>query len=368
MTANPSLPPITCPTSLVASCAPLLGFVPKECVVAFVLGVPDRSGPVLIRLDLGDGHDARERARELTAGIVGTQGSAVDLVAWIDAPDDAVRAELPSERFVDELFACLDDAGVGVASSVSTNGRVWWSHDCPDVLCCGDPQPLDPDVLSTVQAEYVYAGFAPLASRAELSARIEPDHERVAILTGRLSRSREVTNPERWREVQIGFLSGLLVPGWRARSTAASAGAATRRAGSPIALPNLARCLRGLQDVRVRDVVLHRMILAEQRPADPWRQTVQLLEELVRCAPERCGAPPATLLAIVAWMRGDGASANIALDRAEADDQHYQLALLTRQVITRGVDPVVWRRTMATLTEAECRGRRPDRSSQRRRD
>ena len=50
-------------------------------------------------------------------------------------------------------------------------------------------------------------------------------------------------------------------------------------------------------------------------------------------------AAPAALLAFVAWQSGDGALANVALDRALADDPGYSMALLLRQVINAGAPP-----------------------------
>ena len=358
MTADASLPPTSCPSSLIASCAPLLGFQPDHCIVGFVLGVPGRRGPVLVRLDLGDGTDTHERAHSLAVGIAGTGGEAVDLVAWVAADDDATRADLPTEALFDELYDLLGEAFVHVTAALTTNGRVWWSHDCPDLLCCGRARPLDQRVLTGVQAEYVYAGYAPLASRADLAARIARDSDRGQVVARDIGRPRPKRDLERWREVQIGFLSGLLVPGFPSRAGAPSSGLRVRRTGVPLVPVDAARVLRVLGDVRVRDVVLHRMIVADQRPSAPWDATVQLLEDLVRCAPPGEGAPAATLLAIVAWLRGEGALANVALDRTEEDDPEYRLGELTRQVMTSGVDPAVWRRTMATLTEEECRGRR----------
>jgi hypothetical protein len=48
---------------------------------------------------------------------------------------------------------------------------------------------------------------------------------------------------------------------------------------------------------------------------------------------------PASLLAFIAWQCGNGALANVALDRALADDPQYSMALLLRQVITSGAPP-----------------------------
>ena len=57
-------------------------------------------------------------------------------------------------------------------------------------------------------------------------------------------------------------------------------------------------------------------------------------------------AAPASLLAFVAWQSGDGALANVALDRALADDPQYSMAQLLRQVITAGTPPSLARLPM----------------------
>jgi hypothetical protein len=57
-------------------------------------------------------------------------------------------------------------------------------------------------------------------------------------------------------------------------------------------------------------------------------------------------AAPAALLAFVGWQSGDGALANVALDRALADDPRYSMALLLRQVISAGAPPSMARLPM----------------------
>jgi hypothetical protein len=57
-------------------------------------------------------------------------------------------------------------------------------------------------------------------------------------------------------------------------------------------------------------------------------------------------AAPASLLAFVAWQAGDGALANVALDRALADEPGYSMAQLLRQVITAGAPPSLARLPM----------------------
>jgi hypothetical protein len=57
-------------------------------------------------------------------------------------------------------------------------------------------------------------------------------------------------------------------------------------------------------------------------------------------------AAPASLLAFVAWQCGDGALANIALDRALADHPGYSMARLLRQVLDSGAPPSLARLPM----------------------
>jgi hypothetical protein len=359
MAADPSLPPITCPSSLVASCPPLLGFTPEESVVAFVLGVPDRSAPVLVRVDLPSSPARVLRwAREVAGSIAGTQGAVVDLVAWTRASDDTRAPVLTSASALDALAEALQDRGVEVAACLSTNGRVWWSHDA-HAWCDGGSSPLDPYVVSQVQAEYVYAGFAPLTSRAALAALLEPDHRRADAVAARLAARTPPGNLERWRDGEIGYGSWLLVPGGPEGGGRARTGITDRLVGPPIPVRVAARVLRGLCDIPVRDTLLRRLVVCPDRDPQDWQRSIDLLVDVVRCAPPPHVAPAATLLALVAWMSGQGALATVALDRADAGASGYRLADLTRQVIARGIDPEQWRQSMAGVSEAECRGAQP---------
>jgi len=55
---------------------------------------------------------------------------------------------------------------------------------------------------------------------------------------------------------------------------------------------------------------------------------------------------PASLLAFVAWQCGNGALANVALDRALADDPRYSMAVLLREAIDCGAPPSLARLPM----------------------
>ena len=98
----------------------------------------------------------------------------------------------------------------------------------------------------------------------------------------------------------------------------------------PIGYAWLALMLRQLP---IRDDAWARM--------DPQHQAAhqRLWTDLVRRAQPGYVAAPASLLAFTAWQGGDGALANLALDRALADRPDYSLALLLRDILDAGTPP-----------------------------
>ena len=64
-------------------------------------------------------------------------------------------------------------------------------------------------------------------------------------------------------------------------------------------------------------------------------------------------APVATVLALVAWMRGDGALATMSLQRA-AEEPGYRLRELAERLIVSGTDPAIWRESLRGLSESGC--------------
>ena len=102
----------------------------------------------------------------------------------------------------------------------------------------------------------------------------------------------------------------------------------------------IARLTVALRDLRVRDDAWARM-----DPAHSGAHLRLWIDVTRRAQPGHVGAP-AALLAFVAWQAGDGALANVALDRALADDPGYSMALLLRQVISAGTPPSLARLPM----------------------
>ncbi|MCU0263648.1 MAG: DUF4192 domain-containing protein [Candidatus Nanopelagicales bacterium] len=345
MTAEPVLPPITCPSGLVASCAPLLGFAPERSLVAFIHGVPGRVSPVVLRVDLPTCEQATQAAAQIALSIQRTGGLAVDWVAWVEDSDALRREDLSSATLLLALASALDMLGIEVGANLSTNGRMWWSHTCMDPTCC-PPQgtPLDSRVVTAVRAEYVYAGYAPLGSRDDLATRIVRNEPLAAEVQQALFRRSRPQATQRWREAQITFLTGMLLP--------RNACGAPRH---PLTASRAVRVIRALDDIRVRDVVLHRLVVRGHHCDRCWETTIEVLCDALRMAPDGAAAPLATITGLVTWMRGQGALASLCIERALDEDPEYRLARLASQLMAGGCDPRAWRDSLSGLPESECR-------------
>jgi hypothetical protein len=85
-----------------------------------------------------------------------------------------------------------------------------------------------------------------------------------------------------------------------------------------------------------------------------------LWTECTRRGPAPFDAAPATLLAVSAWLRGDGAMANVALERALESRPGYTLARLLAQGLTGCLPPAALRAmvraAVAGLEDAEAPG------------
>jgi hypothetical protein len=95
-----------------------------------------------------------------------------------------------------------------------------------------------------------------------------------------------------------------------------------------------------LREIRVRDDAWARM---DREHLDAH---LRFWSHLTRLARPGYVAAPAALLAFCAWQSGDGALANVALDRALADNPRYSMAKLLRQALDSGAPPSMARLPM----------------------
>jgi hypothetical protein len=310
------------PAGLLAIVPHLLGFTPQTSLVVLGAGPPDGRVQVALRYDLPDPPDTGTAAQiaahaaavlsrhQLATVIIAGYGPGSLVTPVADATRDAVTA-----------------AGLRVHDVLRVEDGRYWSYLCREPSCCpAEGVPFD---AAAHPAAQVLAGTAqPVrADRAALAATIAP-------LTG--SQANAMREATRWaqragtRLITRAGPRALDAPG----RAAVQAAIAAYRGGGSISDPGRHAWLAlVLTSLPVRDDAWARMDPAHR---DAHRR---LWTDLVRRAQPGYAAAPASLLAFVAWQSGDGALANIALDRALADIPGYSMALLLQEALDAGMPP-----------------------------
>ena len=339
---------LSTPDAFLASVPHMVGFDCADSVVLVGLGPnpadrSDRSGMVRLvqRFDTPpldtSGGDLVSIARAAAEPMV-RSGSTEVIVAVFGATPEP-RGELPSAPLVDELMARVDDAGLGVRDALFTDGTSRWSYGCDNPDCCPPEGRVIPETTRTlVAAEFAGVGAAMAPSRAALGDEIAPDPVRIAMVAAVAGEYQPPAGGtkglEEWRDSAIDHLTTL-----------------TQDADAAVGPHDGATALQGLTDIRVRDTFLWDIA----QPVTDQRAVADRLADLVRCAPAGLVAPAATALAIAQWSSGDGARANVALDRAQADDPEYSLAHLVGTALRSGLPPSAWAASLADLDRDTCR-------------
>lgn len=330
----------------VAAAVPhLLGFHPSESLVLITLTGPDGSSVGLTaRADLPAPRHARWLAADVTRRVRGAQPGGVLAVVVSEAPDEGRRTpELPHRGLVRELVLQLAAAEIPVRDLLLVRGGRWWSYDCPYPCCApGAGTPL-PQGVTELAAASVATGQVVARDRDELAARIAPTDPGAAAVMA-----------ETCRQAVAAFTGRLLEdsgPALAAESWAAIEAAVRRCAPGSAGRDRLsdhdvARILCGLRDHTVRDRAMGLAIGPDPGAAE------NLWTECTRRAPAPLDAAPATLLAVSAWLRGDGAMANVALERALSGEPGYHLARLLARALTECVSPTEIRALVASTVEA----------------
>lgn len=347
-----------------------LGFHPSESAVAVSLRPPGGRVGLVIRVDLPDlahpGHGP-QLAREVVT-LLDRDGAEQALLVLYTHDDPRPRGDRVVAAAVDhvrqEALELFGDVPVWVVTSTG-----YLSLDCSQECCPPGGRPLAELASTQVSAQMVLAGSAVADSREDLGRiRLADGEARRAVSR---VRRRWQARAERARDEGPAAQQR-----WRAAAVAAWRRAVDEqrnRLGGPTAAA-LGRVEAGLADLRVRDAVLvalvpgqgglpERYVVGERPdsaddddlaravallvdprrgvPAPPaatrWHEAV--LEAVVAHGDRERQAPALTLLGLLAWWRGDGARAQVLLERAIRDDAEYRLALLLADTSSRAVSP-----------------------------
>lgn len=315
----------TNPAELAVLVPYILGFHPERSLV--VLALEGKRLGLTQRMDLVPEEHARDVVRQMIGHVARSGAGKIAVVAFEREPgeSDPMRAE---------LMRLVRSRVIRCATSVVVRDGRWFDPDglVPRSRPGGEALP-EPSRVPAV-AVLVGEGRMPLPSRESLRDVVESGTsevaEDVAAALDAIDTEETGVDPSpvrAWRTV--------LAPGG---------------ADDPEAV---AEALVALRDVSWRDALLAALcpgwmpdgLLADEPTAaasaavaglDP-ELALERLSTLVHATPRGEAAPVLTVLAQVAWSRGDGALASIALEEALAIEPGYRLADLLDRLVSSGV-------------------------------
>jgi hypothetical protein len=302
------------PADVVCAIPYLIGFHPSDSVV--VLACDDAVGAYAVRLDL----TAADALLDHVAGLIARRKPDGVILAGYGPPG---RVTPTVERVRDRLH----DRGVRIRDALRVEDGRFWSYLCTDTRCC-PPEGTFVDVTaSPVATAAVAGGLVALPDRSELERMLAPAGGRVM----RAATARAEQRLKRWAERGAERVTARMaregVPLVRDVIDRACAGGTLPGADETAWLGLL------LTSTRVRDEAWVRM-------TEPHlRSHLMLWRHISTRVAEPYAAAPASLLSFAAWRAGEGALANIALDRALSADPAYSMALLLRELFISGLPP-----------------------------
>ncbi|WP_246123211.1 DUF4192 domain-containing protein [Cellulomonas terrae] len=357
------------PQEILALVPHRLGFRPRDSAVAVSLRPPRGAVGLVVRVDLphlAHPADGPLLARTLVAHLGRDGGRRAILVLYTDRDpreQDGI-AQVAARHFREAAEDALGDVLVWVVTPTG-----YLCLDCAEDCCPPGGRPLRDLDSTQVGATLVLAGSAVADSREDV-ARIRPQRADVRRSTARVRRRWEDRCAEavvagddavgRWREDSLAAwrqavaIVGAGEPGsGGAPWGRVEAGLTDRRVrdGVLVALvPGTSdlpeRCVRTVPSTPELDAALGgalALILDPRRgivpPARPTAVHEAVLEAVVARGRTGAQAPALTLLALLAWWRGDGARARLLLDGALDADAEYHLAELLDDALAAAIPP-----------------------------
>lgn len=327
------------PGELIAAVPHLLGFHPQDSVV--LLALHGKQLGLTLRADLVDIEQASLLGEQMLVPLArqGPTGAVLVVIGGELTPD----GDPPRRALVEVLDQVFSGAGIPLAhvawAAATAGGASWRCYDDP--TCAGTV--VDP-AATPLAAATVAAGAVTYRSREEIAGLLAADdpaalRRRVALL-----RAADAEHP-----------MGAAV---RAQRLTRLAELRRQAAAGDIELSDgtVAEVASALCDHRVRDACLSWCTGPGAVAAE------RLWLALVRATPAPQRAEPAALLALVAYLRGDGALAGLAVEDALRACPEHSLSGLLRAALNGGLPPEVLRTVVADAAAALRRPRRRSRN------
>jgi hypothetical protein len=295
----------------------MFGFPPQDSLVA--LGLRGKRVCFGMRVDLDEVED-RDVAAEYVVGHLQHQRADGAIVIAVGQPLDvgrelvlAIESRLHAARRNDGRRLNVQP----VAGGWATDDRFWVS------MAGGDPDgyPYRRSLDHPVSLQAIAEGQEIVASRAELEAKLEP--------FGGIRR--------RWLDASAGSIAE--------RCDAATDDELSKEvervvhdllAGRPVADGPILRVAYAITRIPVRDSAWGLIT------PDNARDMVRVWMHVARIASPDWAPPALSLVAFTAWLRGDGAFAVTAAQRALQLAPGYSMARLMMTTATSGFSPDQW--------------------------
>jgi uncharacterized protein DUF4192 len=314
------------PQSLLQAVPYLLGFHPRDSLV--LVGVGAGAVRVTARLDLADA--TRPGPLEHAFDVLVRGGSDAVIAVGYDDLDGQASDCLPSGSLVAAVEAAAVSTGCLLVDTYLVRGGRWWSRRRNGAGWGTGVGESVADPPSAFAAAATVAGLTALPSRRELVSVLDPCEPEV----------RERLRPM-IEHAQVGpagpaaATAGPLRPGNTERALTRAVFTAARRAddGSlPTGDADVARLGAALSITGVRDSVW----LAID---DGLLDGRALWAQLARFLPSPYDAAALFLFGWTSWRRGDGVSAQAAVERALTSVPTYTAAELLHAALVHGLDP-----------------------------
>lgn len=322
---------VTSPVKFLSLVPYLVGFHPGDSLV--VIGMTEPKGTVRVTL----------RYPLHQAGIQNLAAFSIKHAVNILTAQQCSRAvvvgygsEAQVVPFVDRLRDAAVEHDIVLSEILRAEDQRYWSYVCTDPSCC-PPEGTPYELKAAPGLACLLAAGIPdiLTSRESLAATVASVTGADATAMRRATRRAEARIIQLLEQAPVSAADepsghALVV---REGIKAMTATMQQYQGGGDISRNEAAWLTVSLRDIQVRDDAWSRLKV-EHRKAN-----LGLLLELTRLARRGYVAPSATLLAFVAWQSGNGALANVALDRALDDDGSYRMAQLIRQAVSLGLPP-----------------------------
>jgi len=303
-------------TDLASAVPHMLGFYPSDSLVVIALRGPRERLSFTMRLDLPAPEDYEDIAHMTAVRMEHAQADAVMLFVYADAAD---RDDgLPQS---DLVHAVEDMLPVPLREALLIDDGLVWSYLCADERCCPAAgrvmRPDSPGALALAAANALH-GNVVLPDRDALVA--------TTVAIGGVAAESMLQAIQRVDLDELDEREDLLAELCERISDSSSA----------LSHDDAAALVVRLHDVQFRDEVISRLAARDDT-------LERLVAEVARLAQPPYDAPAAAVLAMSAYLRGDGVVAVAAAERALDTDPSYSLAQLVLDSLARQLDPAAVR-------------------------